>query len=56
VFHLWGHSWEIDRDGSWGILDDLLARLADMFAPGERVTNGQICALAALRGRGSPRE
>jgi len=56
VFHLWGHSWQIDHDDSWAVLDDLLARLAGMFTPGGMGTNSQICEMAALRGRESGRE
>jgi peptidoglycan-N-acetylglucosamine deacetylase len=39
VFHLWGHSWEIEELGLWGTLDDLLRLIAerDQFA---RCVNG----------------
>jgi peptidoglycan/xylan/chitin deacetylase (PgdA/CDA1 family) len=36
VFHLWGHSWEIDEEHQWGRLEALLAMMA---ASGEKVTS-----------------
>jgi len=43
VFHLWGHSWEIDQAGQWRELDEVL-RFMGGFAPGARaVSNGQVC-------------
>jgi peptidoglycan/xylan/chitin deacetylase (PgdA/CDA1 family) len=43
TIHLWGHSWEIDALGWWGVLEDALKLLADV--PGaEFVTNGELCA------------
>lgn len=46
VFHLWGHSWEIERAGVWDNIDHLCRSLADMFAPEARMTNGEICERA----------
>jgi peptidoglycan/xylan/chitin deacetylase (PgdA/CDA1 family) len=48
VFHLWGHSWEIDRLGQW----DRLARVLDHIAgrPGvSYTTNGGLLAPAVSR-------
>ena len=28
VFHLWGHSWEIDRNGDWGRLERVLRHIS----------------------------
>jgi peptidoglycan/xylan/chitin deacetylase (PgdA/CDA1 family) len=28
VYHLWGHSWEIDANGDWGRLDRVMAHIA----------------------------
>lgn len=30
VFHLWGHSWEIDQCGLWSHLDDFLGHIASL--------------------------
>ena len=29
VFHLWGHSWEIDENGLWDLLKEVLSWIAD---------------------------
>lgn len=29
VFHLWGHSWEVDKHGDWGKLEKVFAYIAD---------------------------
>jgi hypothetical protein len=43
VFHLWGHSWELEKTGQWQRLDEVL-RMMSEFAPSARpLTNGQIC-------------
>lgn len=42
VFHLWGHSWEIEAAGLWGALDRFL-RVADrLIPPGHRVANAAV--------------
>ena len=43
VFHLWGHSWEIDRTGQWPQLRRVLKRLGELFEPARRLTNSQVC-------------
>ena len=48
VFHLWGHSWEIEANNDWGRLRSLLQYLVDQ--EGTRfVTNGEL-----VRGLGRP--
>jgi peptidoglycan/xylan/chitin deacetylase (PgdA/CDA1 family) len=46
VFHLWGHSWEIDRTGQWAQLRRVLKRLSELFEPRCRLTNAQVCELS----------
>ena len=46
VFHLWGHSWEIERTGQWQALQQVLARLGELFGPDARLNNGQLCQSA----------
>lgn len=41
VFHLWGHSWEVDDLGWWDRLDRVFGRLAAV-PDVEPVTNGQL--------------
>lgn len=43
VFHLWGHSWEIERTGQWERLDRVLRRLDELFPPEARLDNGELC-------------
>ena len=46
VFHLWGHSWEIEREHQWDRLEELLALIA---ANKERViclTNSELGSYA----------
>lgn len=43
VFHLWGHSWEVQETGQWQRLDEVL-RLMNWFAgQAPTLTNGQVC-------------
>jgi peptidoglycan-N-acetylglucosamine deacetylase len=47
VFHLWGHSWEIQQAEQWERLDRVLRMMAAFVLQAPSLTNGQICALAA---------
>ncbi len=51
IFHLWGHSWEIEEHGLWATLDELLRMLASrrgfVYA-----TNGEVLGL--LNGQAHP--
>ncbi len=49
VFHLWGHSWEIERHGLWTSLEDMFRVAAQCSESGEYVTNGQLCTEYLLR-------
>ena len=42
MFHLWGHSWEIERYGMWKDLEWLLARMAEQKGEIRFVTNGEL--------------
>jgi len=46
VFHLWGHSWEIDRYGMWEDLEWLLARIAERKDEVRFVTNGELIGVS----------
>ncbi|MGE4218229.1 MAG: polysaccharide deacetylase family protein [Alphaproteobacteria bacterium] len=43
VFHLWGHSWEIERAGLWPHLDRVLAILSERAT--SRATNAEIAGI-----------
>lgn len=47
VFHLWGHSWELDQAGLWSRLDDVFKLLADARDQAPCLTNGQLCQLGS---------
>jgi peptidoglycan/xylan/chitin deacetylase (PgdA/CDA1 family) len=42
VFHLWGHSWEIEETGQWGALDRVLAAMGELKQEMRCVTNGEL--------------
>ena len=44
VFHLWGHSWEIDRHEQWQRLESVFRYLKQLAAGMPSVTNGQLCS------------
>jgi peptidoglycan-N-acetylglucosamine deacetylase len=44
VFHLWGHSWEIDEHGLWGALESILRRLHENIGAAKAVSNTELCA------------
>jgi peptidoglycan/xylan/chitin deacetylase (PgdA/CDA1 family) len=43
VFHLWGHSWEIEEAGQWQALDRVLAALGEACKYASCVTNADLC-------------
>lgn len=45
VFHLWGHSWEIDQHGDWDKLEQVLRHISG-HKDVQYVTNGELPALA----------
>jgi len=47
VFHLWGHSWELEASDQWQRLEDVLKLMHDLRKEVPCVTNGQI--VSALR-------
>jgi hypothetical protein len=44
VFHLWGHSWEVEKNGDWARLERVFAHIARR--PGVRyVDNGELAGV-----------
>lgn len=41
-FHLWGHSWEIERFDGWALLDDFLRYAAERIPLENRLCNGAL--------------
>lgn len=48
VFHLWGHSWEIEREGQWERLEALLAVMEAQRQRFISVTNLELCAICSI--------
>lgn len=44
VFHLWGHSWEVDKLNAWRELDEFLAYVATKIPVQDRLSNEQLAA------------
>lgn len=42
VFHLWGHSWEIEQTRQWRELDVVLCMLSSLMNDATRLTNGRL--------------
>jgi hypothetical protein len=49
VFHLWGHSWEVQETGQWRRLDEVLRFMSWYVSQAPPLTNGQICQRALSR-------
>jgi peptidoglycan/xylan/chitin deacetylase (PgdA/CDA1 family) len=45
VFHLWGHSWELQEADQWRRLEDALRFMRQFTTDAAPLTNGQICRL-----------
>jgi len=43
VFHLWGHSWEVEETQQWVQLEQVLSMLGQAVREAPCLTNGQIC-------------
>jgi peptidoglycan-N-acetylglucosamine deacetylase len=42
VFHLWGHSWEIERTGQWNQLEHVLKIISSMQEKTLRLSNSEL--------------
>lgn len=49
VFHLWGHSWELQDTGQWQRLDETLRLIGEVAARTPSLTNGELCRQACVR-------
>lgn len=43
VFHLWGHSWELQEYGQWRRLEEVLRLLSQYVDGAPALTNGEVC-------------
>ncbi|HLJ96403.1 MAG TPA: polysaccharide deacetylase family protein [Gemmataceae bacterium] len=49
VFHLWGHSWELEATGQWQRLEEVLGFLRQWTHQATALSNGQVCGLIPSR-------
>jgi len=46
VFHMWGHSWELQQTGQWQRLDESLRFISEFRDQTRTLTNGEVCRLS----------
>lgn len=46
VFHLWGHSWEIEKHGQWRQLEEVLRFMSEHRSQVESLRNSEVCDYA----------
>jgi peptidoglycan-N-acetylglucosamine deacetylase len=46
VFHLWGHSWELQETGQWQRLAEVMRFMSEFTTQAPSLTNGQVCQRA----------
>ena len=44
VFHLWGHSWEIEETGQWQALEQTLAAISEYMQSASLLTDMELCS------------
>jgi hypothetical protein len=49
VFHLWGHSWELEKAGQWQRLEEVLKLLSQFIVGAPALTNSQVCQTVGAR-------
>ncbi len=42
IWHLWGHSWEIDGNDDWGRLEEVLCRISTLSKQALKLSNSQL--------------
>jgi peptidoglycan/xylan/chitin deacetylase (PgdA/CDA1 family) len=47
VWHLWGHSWEIEENRDWERLESVLEAASSLFAPASRMDNAELLEVGA---------
>ena len=52
VFHLWGHSWELQEAGQWQRLEDVLRFASQFTSRAPALTNAQVCQVVRSRAEG----
>jgi len=47
VWHLWGHSWEIDGNNDWGRLEEVLCQISMLSKEALKLNNSQLLRICA---------
>ena len=55
VFHLWGHSWELEETGQWQRLKEVLRFLSELTSQAVALSNSQVCGLIPSRDESTKR-
>ena len=50
IWHLWGHSWEVDENNDWGKLEGIFQMLGSLPKEIKRMDNSQLLMMHAERG------
>jgi hypothetical protein len=48
VFHLWGHSWELEQTGQWQRLEEVLRFMGQLADRAPALTNWEVCQAGAV--------
>jgi hypothetical protein len=48
VFHLWGHSWELQESGQWQRLEDVMRFISEFNDQTHRLNNSELCHACAV--------
>jgi peptidoglycan/xylan/chitin deacetylase (PgdA/CDA1 family) len=56
VFHLWGHSWEIEQTSQWQALERALNLMGQFVSSAHVVTNGELCVSCSTGFQPVPRD
>jgi peptidoglycan-N-acetylglucosamine deacetylase len=49
VFHLWGHSWELQQTSQWQRLEEVMRFMSEFTSRAPALTNGEVCQMALSR-------
>lgn len=51
IWHLWGHSWEIEDNNEWGRLEEVLHKISTLSQEALKVDNSQLIKICSHRGQ-----
>lgn len=49
MFHLWGHSWELQQTSQWQRLEEVMRFMSEFASEAPALTNGEVCQMALSR-------